>query len=141
MNLYDKLNEGSILLPLKSLNKLEAIQELLYHLQNLDILSNTNKLFNSIVKKEETLPSAAGRGIAYPNFISTEIDGLVCVLGISREGLDFDSPDGQLCHLILLTLGKVYLVKTGQNFEHSPFLHFTKSKLPFTTLIFIQKSI
>ena len=104
MNLYDKLNESSILIPLKSSNKLEAIQELLYHFQNIDILSNTNKLFNSIVKKEEALPSAAGRGIAYPNFISTEIDGLVCVLGISREGLDFDSPDGQFCHLILLTL-------------------------------------
>ena len=59
MNLYDKLNESSILIPLKSSNKLEAIQELLYHLQNIDILSNTNKLFNSIVKKEETLPSAA----------------------------------------------------------------------------------
>ena len=104
MNLYDKLNESSILVPLKSSNKLEAIQELLHHLQNLDILSNTYKLFNSIVQKEKTLPSAAGRGIAYPNFISIEIDGLVCVLGTSKEGLDFNSPDGQLCHLILLTL-------------------------------------
>ncbi len=104
MNLYDKLNEASILVPLKSSSKLEAIQELLYHLQNIDILSKTNKLFNSIAKKEKTLSSAAGRGIAYPNFVSTEIESLACVLGISREGLDFDSPDGQLCHLILLTL-------------------------------------
>ena len=53
---------------------------------------------------EETLPSADGRGIAYPHSTSIEIDDLICVLGISKEGLDFNSPDGQLCHLILLTL-------------------------------------
>ena len=29
---------------------------------------------------------------------------MVCVLGISIPGVDFNSPDGQLCHLILLTL-------------------------------------
>ena len=104
MNLHDKLNEGSIVIPMKASNKLEAFKELLNHLQNIDILSKTNQLFTSIVNKEETLPSAAGRGIAYPNFISTEITGLVCVLGLSKKGLDFDAPDGQLCHLILLTL-------------------------------------
>ena len=29
---------------------------------------------------------------------------MVCILGISKPGVDFNSPDGQLCHLILLTL-------------------------------------
>jgi mannitol/fructose-specific phosphotransferase system IIA component (Ntr-type) len=104
MNLYDKLNENFILLPMESSNKLEAFQELLYHLENIDILSETKQLYTSIVNKEETLPSAAGRGIAYPNFISSQITGLVCVLGISKTGLEFNAPDGQLCHLILLTL-------------------------------------
>ena len=74
------------------------------HLQSLDKLSDTTKLYAAITEKEETLPSAAGRGIAYPHFTSIEIDNLDCVLGISKEGLDFNAPDGQLCHLILLTL-------------------------------------
>jgi PTS system fructose-specific IIC component len=33
-----------------------------------------------------------------------EVDELVCILGISKNGIDFNSPDGQLCHLILMTL-------------------------------------
>ena len=73
-------------------------------MQSLDKLSATAKLYAAITEKEETLPSAAGRGIAYPHFISMEIKELVCVLGISKEGLEFNAPDGQLCHLILLTL-------------------------------------
>ena len=104
MNLRDKLKESTILLPIQASTQLEAIQELLVHLQSIDKLSDTTKLYAAITEKEETLPSAAGRGIAYPHFTSIEIDDLDCVLGISKEGLDFNAPDGQLCHLILLTL-------------------------------------
>ena len=96
--------ENRILLPIQAETQSEAIQELLVQLQTLGILTATSKLHSAITEKEETLPSAAGRGIAYPHFTSMEIDELVCVLGISKEGLEFNSPDGQLCHLILLTL-------------------------------------
>jgi len=104
MNLRDKLKESTILLPIQASTQSEAIQELLVHLQSLDKLSATSKLYAAITEKEETLSSAAGRGIAYPHFVSMEIKELVCVLGISKEGLEFNAPDGQLCHLILLTL-------------------------------------
>ena len=73
-------------------------------LQTLGILTAISKLHYAITEKEVTLPSAAGRGIAYPHFTSMEIDELVCILGISKKGLEFNAPDGQLCHLILLTL-------------------------------------
>jgi len=95
----------------------EAIQELLLHLQSLDKLSGTSILYAAIMEKEVTLPSAAGRGIAYPHFTSIEIDELACVLGISKEGLDFNAPDGQLCHLILLTLSP-----NGDPCEHRKFI-------------------
>ena len=104
MNLRDKLKEKTILLPIQASTQVEAIQELLMHLQKLEILSATSKLFSTINNNEETLPCAAGRGIAYPHSSSIEIDELTCVLGISKDGIDFNSPDGQLCHLILLTL-------------------------------------
>ena len=104
MNLLDKLKEDNILLPLQCSTQSGVIRELLVHLQKLEVLSATSKLFSNMTNKEEMLPSAAGRGIAYPHFTSMEIGELVCVLGISKEGLEFNAPDGQLCHLILLTL-------------------------------------
>ena len=104
MNLRDKLKEDTILFPIHASTMEDAIQEQLDHLQNLDILMGTDILFSIIKDHEENLPSAAGRGIVYPHATSKEVDELVCVLGISIPGVDFNSPDGQLCHLIQLTL-------------------------------------
>ena len=104
MNLRDKLKEDTILFPIHASIMDDAIQEQLDHLQNLDILTGTDILFSIIKDHEENLPSAAGRGIVFPHSTSKEVDELVCVLGISKPGVDFNSPDGQLCHLILLTL-------------------------------------
>ena len=104
MNLRDKLKEDTILFPIHASTMEDAIREQLDHLQNLDTLTGTEILFSIIKSHEENLPSAAGRGIAYPHATSKEVEELVCVLGISKPGVDFNSPDGQLCHLILLTL-------------------------------------
>ena len=104
MNLRDKLTEETIILPIQSMTQSEAIQELLVYLQNNKILSAITKLFSYIDNNERTSPCAAGRGVAYPHSTSIEIDKLTCVLGFSRDGIDFNSPDGQLCHIILLTL-------------------------------------
>jgi len=104
MNLRDKLKEDTILFPIHASTMEDAIREQLDHLQNLDTLTGTEILFSIIKSHEENLPSAAGRGIAYPHATSKEVEELVCVLGISKPGVDFNSTDGQLCHLILLTL-------------------------------------
>ncbi len=104
MNLRDKLKEETIILPIQSTTQSEAIQELLMHLQNNKKLSATIKLFSYIDNNERNSPCAAGRGVAYPHSTSIEIDKLTCVLGFSKDGIDFNSPDEQLCHIILLTL-------------------------------------
>ena len=104
MNLLDKLIKETIVIPMQATSKEDAIQELLSHLQSLDILSSTIKLFKNIKEQEHIFTSSAGRGVAYPHTTSIEINKLTCVLGISKDGIDFDSPDGHYCHLILLTL-------------------------------------
>jgi len=104
MKLQDKLIEETILVPIQATCKEGAIQELLTHLQSLDRLSDTVKLFANIKENDDAFTSSAGRGIAYPHSISFEVEELTCVLGISQKGINFSSPDGQDCHLILLTL-------------------------------------
>ena len=117
MNLRDKLIEETIFIPMAAINKEDAIQELLNHLQSLNILSATVKLFANIKEQEKKFTSSAGRGIAYPHSTSIEVDKLTCVLGISKEGIDFNSPDGHACHLILLTLSPV-----NEPTEHRKFI-------------------
>ena len=104
MNLSDLLNEATICCPLVSNSRNGAIQEMLNHLQSLGHLSGTMKLYRYIEELENNHSTAAGKGIAYPHSTSIEVDDLICVLGISKPGLDFNSPDGQFCHIILLSL-------------------------------------
>ena len=104
MNLLNKLKEDTILVPLQSSTQSEVIRELLDHLQKLEVLSATSKLLSNITNKEEMLPSAAGRGIAYPHATSIEIDELVCILGISKTGIHYDNNRAHPCHIILLSL-------------------------------------
>ena len=104
MKLCEILNEGSILLPVISTDQNDAIQELLNHLQKMGHLSATTILCTNIKAYEKAQSTATGRGVAYPHCTSTEINELVCVLGISHKGVDYNTPDGQLCHFILLTL-------------------------------------
>jgi mannitol/fructose-specific phosphotransferase system IIA component (Ntr-type) len=104
MKLCDKLKEGTIMVPVKSINRYGAIQEMLDQLKKLGYLSGTVKLFTCIEELENSQSTAVGRGVAYPHSTSIEVDGLVTLLGISHKGVDYDAPDGQLCHFILLTL-------------------------------------
>ena len=107
MKLRDKLIERTILIPMQATSREDANHELLTHLQSLDILSATVHLFANIKEQENYFTSSAGRGIAYPHSTSVEVDELTCILGVSKQGIDFNSPDGQNCHLILLTLSPV----------------------------------
>ena len=104
MNLSDLLNERTICSPIISNTRDSAIQELLNHIQSLGYLSETVKLYKYIEELENSHSTAAGKGVAYPHSTSIEVDDLICILGISKTGLDFNSPDGQLCHIILLSL-------------------------------------
>ena len=104
MKLRDKLIEETILVPIQATSKESANKELLTHLQSIDILSDTVQLFVNIKEQENIFIASAGRGIAYPHSTSVEVNELTCCLGISKKGIDYNSTDGQDCHLILLTL-------------------------------------
>ena len=104
MNLSDLLNEAIVCCPLVSNTRNGAIQELLNHAQNLGYLSATIKLYSYIEELENSHTTAAGKGVAYPHSTSLEVKDLTCILGVSKTGIDFNSPDGQLSHIILLSL-------------------------------------
>jgi PTS system fructose-specific IIC component len=107
MKLSEILNEGTILLPVKSTQQNDAIQELINHLKKMGYISATSKLCADIENYEKEQSTATGRGVAYPHCISTEVDELVCIFGISQKGVDYNAPDGQLCHFIALTLSSI----------------------------------
>ena len=107
MKLSDKLKSENIIFPLHSKDRSSAIQEMLNRLLELNYLTATVKLYSFIDHKDKLINSAVGRGTAYHHSTSIEINEQLAVLGFSPEGIDYDSPDGQKVHFILLILDTV----------------------------------
>ena len=70
-------------------------------------LTDTTKLFSLINNHDKLINSAVGRGIAYHYSSSTVVSQPIAVLGISKEGIEYHSPDSQKVHFIFLILDSV----------------------------------
>ena len=101
MKLSNRLKNQNIIFPLNSNGRSEALQEMLDRLLELNYLTATVKLHSFIDNKNKLINSAVGRGTAYHYSTSIEIDTQLAVLGISPNGIDYASPDGQKVHFIL----------------------------------------
>ena len=101
MKISDKINTQTIMLPLQSTCKYDVLQELLNHCMSLDYLTSTVKLISYLNEKEKKMNSASGRGVAYHYNTSIEVDDMIAVLGISKEGIHYNASDGLSCNFIL----------------------------------------
>ena len=104
MKLSDTINNKTILFPLESTSKKEAIELLLNHCIKADMLQSSGKLNLYLNNKDKIFNSAAGRGIAYHYNTSVEVKKIISILGISKNGINYNAEDGLLCNFILLVL-------------------------------------
>ena len=116
MKLSNKLNNSNIIVSLHSNNKHQVLEELLNHFISLNYLSSSEKLLFNLDKKQEAMSAASGRGISYHYSTSIEVDSMIAVLGISKNGINYNATDGLLCNFILLILEPVSKDKEHRNF-------------------------
>lgn len=102
MKLSDKINKKTIIYPLNSQVREDALQELLNHFQNNKYLKETKKLFSYL--NSDQFKTMARRGVAYHYHTSLEVKETLAVLGISVDGINYQSTDGLPCNFILLIL-------------------------------------
>ena len=107
MKLSNKLKNSNIIFPLTSIKRSDSIQEMLDRLLELNYLTATVKLHSFIDEKDKLINSAVGRGTAYHYSTSIEINEQLAVFGFSPDGIDYNSPDGQGVHFILLILDTI----------------------------------
>lgn len=58
----------------------------------------------AIMKREELGSTGIGRGVAVPHTKHASVDKLIGTVGVSHEGVDFDSLDGEKVHLMFLLI-------------------------------------
>jgi PTS system fructose-specific IIA component/PTS system nitrogen regulatory IIA component len=64
--------------------------------------SDREDIIRAIMKREELGSTGIGRGIAVPHTKHAGVDRLVGTVGVSTEGIEFDSLDGQKAQLFFL---------------------------------------
>ncbi|UUV18229.1 fructose-specific PTS transporter subunit EIIC [Fusobacteria bacterium ZRK30] len=102
MKITDLINESSITLDLKGINKGEVINELCeLHYKNNNI-NNLEGYMKDILKRESQSSTGLEEGIAIPHAKSKYVTNPSLVLGISKDGIDYDSLDGEPSNLLFM---------------------------------------
>ncbi len=101
--LIDFLHEENIIVDMEAETKKEAIA----HLTDLLIRSNhlnvnREELLQSILNREQESSTCIGNGLAIPHGTLHKGESISGVMGLSRKGLAFDTPDGTPIHCVVL---------------------------------------
>lgn len=109
MKISDFLCKKAISVDLKATNKKDIISELIGLLIDSDVIDkkNKSKVFDIIMAREELGSTAIGQGIAIPHAKFEGVEKLTASLGISRQGINFDSLDGEPAHIFFLLIAPI----------------------------------
>ncbi len=88
-------------------NKDEVLSEISQYLTQTGIVSNRAQLLHEFYRRENSLTTGIGSGIAIPHAIFPEVNHIKILIYRSRFGVDFHSLDGQLAHLIFAVIAPV----------------------------------
>ncbi len=105
MSLLTQILENHIKVPLESRSKEKAIRELTSMLHGLGKIQDEDALFQAVMERESLGGSTGlGGGLALPHAKLDDLDEAILCLGISREGIEFDSLDCQPVHLMFMVI-------------------------------------
>ena len=96
------LSKEFVVLPLHAQDAESVLRELLSTLKEAGIIDSPDSCLQTILKRERRMSTAVGKGIALPHGLSSEIDDVQVVLGISIDGIEFRAVDNLLCHIFIL---------------------------------------
>ena len=88
--------------PLEGKDKEEVIRELVDILAGNGLLLDRDVVLEAVFTREETRSTGIGSGVAIPHGKCTGVNELVMAMGISPDGIDFDSIDGKPVSIIVL---------------------------------------
>ena len=104
MNLSEMIQEDVIKVGLEATNKWEAIEELIDVLVDAHELRLTDRaqVTESVVAREKSMSTGLEHGLAVPHGAVDCVNDIVASLGVSRNGIPFQSADGAPAYLIAL---------------------------------------
>lgn len=105
MKITDLLSKETIILKLNAKTKVEVLDELIDKFYYAGNVKDREEFKKAIWKREELSTTGVGDGVAVPHAMSSVVSKPGLAFGYSKEGIDFDSMDGQPAHIFFMIAG------------------------------------
>lgn len=102
MDIGKLLTPNRVSFQLKGRTKEEAIEELIEILYRDGTIENKEEFKSAVMKREGEFSTGIGHGIGIPHGKSKAVREASIAFGISQDGINFDSMDGQPVNLLFL---------------------------------------
>ena len=102
MRLTELLNEKAITTRLRARTKRDAIAELVGLLEFAHDIDSQGEILDRVFRREAMMSTGIGNGVAIPHGKARLVDRLVAACGVSPDGIDFESVDGEPASLFIL---------------------------------------
>ena len=107
MKLSEVLNIETIVPELSSSNKPDILKELSSYISLKYSNVNENKIFETLLDRENICSTAVDEGVAIPHGKLSGLNNIITMVARKRDGVDFDSLDGNLTNLFILVLSPI----------------------------------
>lgn len=106
MKVMDFLNKKAVIADLKAKDKKGVISELVDLLIKAGAIRPREKesLIKTLLERESLGSTGIGAGVGIPHGKSPNVKELVAAFGLSKEGVDFESLDGEPTHIFFLLI-------------------------------------
>jgi len=104
LKIAEILREQCVVADIKGKTKKEIITELVEALEKARLIEDVETVVNVVMEREKLGSTGIGNGVAVPHGKLKNINNIVCALGRSQNGVDFDAVDRGLVHIFFLVL-------------------------------------
>ncbi len=104
MKLKNVLDENVVKVNLESSSKDDVIKELLGILKDNKLIEDVELAYKDIMDRESKMSTGIQHGVAIPHAKTKAVSKLTACIGIKKEGIDFNSLDGEPSNIFIMTL-------------------------------------
>lgn len=102
VKIQDILKPGQVLLDIKSSAKTDVLSELTSLLIPQTQGQMRQEIVQALLDREKLGSTGIGSGVAVPHAKSSRVDHIICALGISLKGIEFEALDHAPVHIVFL---------------------------------------
>jgi len=102
MRLTELINPQAVNTRLRSRTKRDVIAELVDLLESAHGIDSHGEVLDRVLRREAMMSTGIGNGVAIPHGKAKLVDRMVAACGVSTEGIEFESVDGEPARLFIL---------------------------------------